>query len=77
MNIRLRPTRTRIASTSEAFPPCNRQLTPELNFLVANSGLHGSSGAIYAPAIEAGEYLGGKKHVRTGLVADLICRRNQ
>jgi hypothetical protein len=77
MNIRLRPTRTRIASTSEAFPPCHRQLTPELNFLVANSGIHRSRSAICAPVFEAGQYLGGQKDVRTGLVADLICRRNQ
>jgi hypothetical protein len=77
MNIRLRPTRTRIASTSEAFPPCNRLLTPELNFLVANSGIHRSGSAIYSAALEAGQYLDGKKDVRTGLVADLVCRRNQ
>jgi hypothetical protein len=46
MGIRLRPTRTHIASTYEAFPPCHRPLRPELNFLAANSGIHRSGGAI-------------------------------
>jgi hypothetical protein len=77
MNIRLRPTRTRIASTSEAFPPCNRQLTPELNLLSANSGIHGSSSTIYSAAIEAGEHRDGKECVLATTVVCLTNWKNQ